>query len=681
MIRLQKYLVLLLLTVGVLDTFNTPILADDKKNIEIKQINKSKTSDEQFQKQLNIIIAHQFSNTNAVVKQPLMVPDDPNWITEVYDVYLKYNEILDTGDLSLLLSYVNSVGYNTDKKLFRDSLLAVLQAKLKNGSLDKNIKELIQIFKLHIAFQKNHDLLVFCYDKVKDQAARKYLKELIAKNLNYNKITKPSQKMIDEIIETPDILIPHLMAQFRFRNFNYLSKKLPRLVKKYQNKNDLILNKLEVLYIDVLTQKKQYTHLIHLLEKGLFFKTIPPEDSLKIQAELWIKKGFITKAIKIIQSKNITAKNKSKLFLKIGSFYYASQKFTQSTIYYQKIDFQFIENKIESEVRWRIAYALMANGHNQGSSDLNSIFKWAESYNFEELEDAARFCFWDHYYIKPQEGADTLKCFKKYPHTYYGLHALMLNNKHKKTQYRLTPQKYLSENDKITALIELLDNLYINNKADLAEYIIRRFMDKNNHSAKLYAGFFKLLRSQEQYNLAISLIYYHFSSLAKIGEKHIYQQLMQYQYPMAYHPIVNQFQKFHKLPKNIIHAVMREESKIRPEVKSSAGAIGLMQVMPRTAKYLNKFLKLKGPLDLTKPEMNIEIGAFYIKRLLKRYKGNLYHLLAAYNAGPTNANRWIKKQKKRDKNFFLESVSFSETRNYIKRVLKTYYIYQIIYEI
>jgi hypothetical protein len=680
LIRLKNLSIALLFTVGIFNIFNTTIFANDKKIDEIKQINKSEFDNDRFQKQLNLIIAHQFSNTNSVINKPLIVPDDPIWIMKIYDIYSKFDSILNTGDLSLLVSYIKSVGYNTDKKLFRNRLLVVLQAKLENGTLNKNIKELVQIFRLYKEFQKNHDLVVFCFNNTKDQAEQKYLKELIAKNLNYRKITKPLKKIVDETIDTPKILMAHLMAQFKFNNNNYLYKKLPGLVKRYQIKNDLVLKKLEALYINVLIQKQLYTRLINLLKKGSFFNSITPEHSLKIQAEMWIKKGFISNADKIIQSHKITAKIKNSLFLKIGNFFYASRKFIKSTIYYQKIDFQFIENRVESEVRWRIAYALMVKGHNQESSDLIAVFKWSESFNFEELEDAARFCFWNQYYFKSREGSDTLKCFKKYPNTYYGLHALMLNNKHQKKQYRLASQIYLSENDKILALIQLLDNLYINNKADLAEYIIRKFMYKNKHSVKFYAGFFKLLKNQRQYNLAISLIYYHFSSLAKIGENFIYRQLMQHEYPMAYHPIVNQFQEYHKLPKNIIHAVMREESKIRPEVKSSAGAIGLMQLMPRTAKYLNKFLKLKGPLDLTKPEMNIEIGAFYLNRLFKRYKGNLYHLLAAYNAGPTNANRWIKKQKNGDINFFLESISFSETRNYIKRVLKTRYIYQIIYE-
>jgi soluble lytic murein transglycosylase len=253
-------------------------------------------------------------------------------------------------------------------------------------------------------------------------------------------------------------------------------------------------------------------------------------------------------------------------------------------------------------------------------------------------------------------------------------------NKSSGTPYRLKALKYSSGNEKLTVLFQVLNNLYFENHTKLAEYIIRKFMYENKYLLKYQEGFLKLLLNQMQYNFAISLIYQHYTNIEKIGKDYFYKQILQYDYPLAYRYFVKQSQQASELPKYIINAVMREESKIRHEVESRAGAVGLMQLMPQTARYLNKFLKLKGELDLKKPEVNIKIGAFYLKRLFKRYKGNLYHILAAYNAGPTNANRWIKKANIEQEKYFLESISYSETRNYVKRVLKSFYIYQILYE-
>jgi soluble lytic murein transglycosylase len=65
---------------------------------------------------------------------------------------------------------------------------------------------------------------------------------------------------------------------------------------------------------------------------------------------------------------------------------------------------------------------------------------------------------------------------------------------------------------------------------------------------------------------------------------------------------------------------------------------------------------------------------------MKRYKGNLFYTLAAYNGGPTNVKRWIKKTKSKDNDEFVETITFTETKNYVRRVMRTFYIYRDMYE-
>src|SRR5690606_17776661 len=110
---------------------------------------------------------------------------------------------------------------------------------------------------------------------------------------------------------------------------------------------------------------------------------------------------------------------------------------------------------------------------------------------------------------------------------------------------------------------------------------------------------------------------------------------------------------YYQLPPELIWAVMKVESNFRDRAISKAGARGLMQLMPRTAKAIG----VRDPLD---PEQNILGGAYYLRRLANRYAGDIYFTLAAYNAGPGAVRRHG------------GSPPYPETLNYIRKVL-TYY--------
>ncbi|MCP4632299.1 MAG: transglycosylase SLT domain-containing protein [candidate division Zixibacteria bacterium] len=128
----------------------------------------------------------------------------------------------------------------------------------------------------------------------------------------------------------------------------------------------------------------------------------------------------------------------------------------------------------------------------------------------------------------------------------------------------------------------------------------------------------------------------------------------------------------------LIWAVMKNESLFDEDVVSYAGAIGLMQLMPKTAKRTAS----KADIELTElsmlenPRINIRIGAEYLASLIKRYNGNLMRALAAYNAGPTNVKKWLAKSKGYDDPYFIDRYAFSQTRHYVKAVLNDYLFYR-----
>lgn len=131
----------------------------------------------------------------------------------------------------------------------------------------------------------------------------------------------------------------------------------------------------------------------------------------------------------------------------------------------------------------------------------------------------------------------------------------------------------------------------------------------------------------------------------------------------------------------LIYAIVRKESGFNPRAKSRRGASGLMQIMPATAAYVAKDrnLKRKTRYKLLDPAYNLELGQKYFAHLVASdvVKGDLFALLAAYNAGPGNLSKWRKKVDfKSDPLLFIESIPARETRAYIERTLKNVWIYR-----
>jgi len=136
-----------------------------------------------------------------------------------------------------------------------------------------------------------------------------------------------------------------------------------------------------------------------------------------------------------------------------------------------------------------------------------------------------------------------------------------------------------------------------------------------------------------------------------------------------------------KLEPELIYAFVHQESMFNENAKSQRGAMGLMQVMPATAKFIstNKQVKRNNSSILHIPEINLEVGQEYIEYLLKlkSVDQNLIYLAAAYNGGPGNLRKWKKNTNYLDDPlFFMESIPSRETRWFIEKVLTKYWIYQ-----
>ncbi len=152
-------------------------------------------------------------------------------------------------------------------------------------------------------------------------------------------------------------------------------------------------------------------------------------------------------------------------------------------------------------------------------------------------------------------------------------------------------------------------------------------------------------------------------------------------YPYPYKQTVQKYAYAYGVDPLMVISVIREESHFLPHSNSHKGAVGLMQLMPDTAKDVSAWLKEDYELvDLTKPEDNIRYGTWYLANLNKQFSGNAILMLAAYNAGIGRVNSWLQTSPKDFNSYHIEDIPFKETRDYVAKVLNSYERYTELYQ-
>ena len=263
----------------------------------------------------------------------------------------------------------------------------------------------------------------------------------------------------------------------------------------------------------------------------------------------------------------------------------------------------------------------------------------------------------------------------KFLTTYYGQLSFMKiypNEKFELNKEMEVDKKYAEDfyKNKLVATVYLLNDL---KKTKYTKHILRHLANDNiEKGSEILAA--RLATDIARFDFAIQI-----SKIASY-EKRFHNK---FNYPIIATPkIINK----RKIPEAaFILSIIRQESEFDTSAHSRAGAKGLMQLMPYTAKTVAKQAKLTySKSKLTKnPNYNIKLGSFYIAGLLLEYDGSYPFSIAAYNAGPKRVKYWKKinknpQKKQIDYVDWIELIKFKETRNYVQRVLENYNVYRYI---
>jgi soluble lytic murein transglycosylase len=170
---------------------------------------------------------------------------------------------------------------------------------------------------------------------------------------------------------------------------------------------------------------------------------------------------------------------------------------------------------------------------------------------------------------------------------------------------------------------------------------------------------------------------WHRHGIQVMAEAQLWDEL-QVRFPIVYQDQVTKAAKQTSVNPLLIFAVARQESAFMPDAKSPAGAVGLMQLLPSTAKQTAQKSGMSfNPQDLIQPEKNIALGSRYLDYLLGVFDGNRILAAAAYNAGPSRVRQWMNKEKNAQLPYdvWIETIPFKETRGYVQNILSFSVIY------
>jgi soluble lytic murein transglycosylase len=268
------------------------------------------------------------------------------------------------------------------------------------------------------------------------------------------------------------------------------------------------------------------------------------------------------------------------------------------------------------------------------------------------------------------------------PRSYYGLLALARTGDAPGTPApsRITLPADPAEavaNDPGFARVDLLRRLgLVESALEELEDVVER---ASGDSVRLY-GFSSAYVRDERYHMALWIFRRHFSALAASGDPALPRSFWEMLYPFGWRVDVTSAAQRAGLDPFLVAAIVREESSYYPRALSRAGARGLMQLMPATARPMaeHRGLAFAGGELLDDPGANLDIGTAFLAGLLGEFKDPRL-ALAAYNAGPARVRQWWQTRRTSDIEAWVEQIPFDETRQYVKRVMLSWEEYRRLY--
>ncbi|MCZ7587102.1 MAG: lytic transglycosylase domain-containing protein [Deltaproteobacteria bacterium] len=246
----------------------------------------------------------------------------------------------------------------------------------------------------------------------------------------------------------------------------------------------------------------------------------------------------------------------------------------------------------------------------------------------------------------------------------------------------LTPDLFPPEHRRLAERILLLARLGCHDLASRLTAFVPEITDDDPIERRLLA--MRLVHQGARYHQAIRWTgdrNNKFYQYARETGRHPSETYWSYLYPLGYADEIHRQAARRGVAESLVYAVIFNESRFSPNAVSPANAIGLMQIVPRTAREIADAIGETDfqEDDLYDPETNIRFGVYYLASMLARFHGAETCAIASYNAGPDVVGKWWRNKGDLPVEYFVEEIPYRETNNYVKKVRTTQKIYEILH--
>lgn len=507
-----------------------------------------------------------------------------------------------------------------------------------------------------------------------------------------------SEQRMQSLMASGIMTIPDQSVLKRYERLDKLnlhqsvSKTIDHYAARVQNAS--IKRQLGKLYLYSVFEQKDYDKILRLKKTGWLQRTFGSYTTTQwfYAARAYHRKGDLKSAENAVQTLeriNPTSTWLPLALMRMAQNYDLKDRFDEGAVYWKKLVKQFPNHKHANDAFWQMVWHRYEQ---KRYSDALYYANLALNQRSWYYGDMAKFLYWksrlEFHLNRKQDAHNTLgRLLREYPNTFYGLlvessesplykEAQRLPGPRARTAWYLDPPP---PNVEIQKKLDRQEFLLQTQQNEQATYEIRQTLRRQRKYAYIWAVSEQLYRHEEYHDLLKVAGNYYFGDL--VSQPVDGQRVWQFAFPRGWWSEVQAQSKANQIDPYWILAIMREESLMNPLAVSFANAHGLMQLIPPTAQFVSQKKKVPygGISALYEPSYNISLGSWYLAHLQEQFEGRFERATGSYNAGPGNMNRWVKESGNRPFDEFVESVSFSETRGYIKRVYRTRQMYKKIY--
>lgn len=346
------------------------------------------------------------------------------------------------------------------------------------------------------------------------------------------------------------------------------------------------------------------------------------------------------------------------------------------------------ESEAAAEYRWQVAQAKAA------AKDYQGAWQWAQSIPLRNSTSilAPRAGFWvGKWAMKLGRKQEAKAAFEyvlsKFPQSYYAWRSaaiLGLDVGNFKTVRQLNPEVVPPQRVLPPAGSAAFKELYqLGQDRDAGTLWQVEFPNQTQPTVaeQFTDGLMHLARGENLVGIdKISTLEDRETPAEKVDYQALSQQLTYWQarYPFPFLQEIETWSQQRQLNPLLVTALIRQESRFEPKIRSVAGAVGLMQVMPGTAQYIAEKINLP-QYNLENPQQNIQMGTWYLDYTHKKFGNHSLLAIASYNAGWNNVSKWLSQLNQADPDEFVEAIPFDETRGYVRQVFGNYWNYLRLY--